>query len=255
MPSPRTNKRSADKKKLSNKSSRVARSERSSRGGSTRDGRGTMSHSTLFLPFVVIALILWTIYRFVFNLPVWFDESIGKALCFGLPTLVYISLTGYRGISETVDLRKLKLGLFRGIAFGGIFGFAGALASIISQNKTVLAVPFFYSGNFWFEFALAILTGFWESLFFYAFIMGVIQFAWSHWSFTKQLAVVVAIFLLFHIPAIFVESATFTSMAGYILLVTAFGIVQALLYARNRNLYTLIVVHAIWGMTLLIHTL
>lgn len=247
MPSPRTTKRSSVKKKQSNSSSRVARARSSV--------RGSISHTALFLPFIVVSLILWTIYRFVFNFPVWFDETIGKALCFGLPTLVYVALTGFSQIAETLDLRKLKLGLYRGIAFGGIFGFAGALASIISQNKTVFAVPFFYSGSFWFEFALAILTGFWESLFFYAFIMGVIQFAWSHWSFTKQLMVVVGIFLLFHIPAIFVESATFTSMAGYILLVTAFGIGQALLFARNRNLYTLIVVHAIWGMTLLIHTL
>lgn len=248
MPSPRTKKKTSAQVKSRSKmqgSSRVAPSA----------NRAVKGSHALFIPFVILIFILWTVYRVFFDFPIWFDESIGKAVFFGFPVLLYITVTGFAGIAQAVSLNKFKQGVLQGLAFGGIFGFAAALASIASANKTVIPVPFFESGAFWFEFGLALLTGVWESIFFFGFIMTVIQYLWAHWSLGKQVLVVALIFAVFHVPAILVQYTGAGSLAGYIFLVTAFGIGQAFLYARNRNIYTLMVVHAIWGMTLLVHTL
>lgn len=252
MPSPRTKKKTSAQVANRSKTSGVKASVRATNGSTNRASK---SNHALFIPFVILIFILWTVYRSLFAFPVWFDESIGKAVFFGFPVLLYITITGFAGISESVSLRKFKQGVLQGLAFGGIFGFAAAAASIVSTNKTVIPVPFFESGIFWFEFGLALLTGVWESIFFFGFIMTVIQYVWSHWSLAKQVMVVALIFGIFHVPAILVQYAGVGSLVGYIFLVTAFGAGQAFLYARNQNLYTLMVVHAIWGMTLLVHTL
>jgi len=208
-----------------------------------------------FYPLVALVLLVWTVYRAVFSFPVWFDESIGKAIFFGFPVFMYVAVSGFSDIAQSLRPGNFRVGLFRGLAFGGVFGFAAAIAVISSQNRTVLAAPLFSAGSFWREFGLAVLTGFWESLFFYGFIMSVVISLKPHWTMLRHVFFAGALFALFHIPNIILQYQGAGSILGYIFLVFAFGLGQAFLFARERNLYTLMVVHAIWGMTLLIHTL
>ena len=244
MPSPK-NKRAAKKKSPSK-----------ARGGSTSKAVFTTAHP-LFIPLIVIVFILWSVYRSVFAFPVWFDESIGKALFFGLPVWIFVTITKNSEIVQSLKLTRFKTGVLQGLAFGGIFGFAAAIASLLSRSQEVIPAPLFTSGVFWSEFGLAVLTGFWESLFFYGFIMLGIQMAWSHWTLVKQVALTALIFAVFHTPNIVAQylGSGLSGIVGYIFLVSAFGVGQAFLFARDRNLYTLVVVHAIWGMTLFVHTM
>lgn len=212
-------------------------------------------NKALFIALVLFVGIVWFLYRSLFVFPVWFDEIVGKAIFFGLPVWIFITISRFNALAETVHMSRFRAGVLQGIAFGGIFGFAAALASLVLRDASVIPVPLFESGAFWTEFALALFTGFWESLFFYGFIMSVLLYGWSHWPLIKHIFVSAVIFTVFHIPILFVQTQAFTSILGYVFLLFAFGIGQAFLFARNRNLYTLIVVHAIWGMTLLIHTL
>jgi membrane protease YdiL (CAAX protease family) len=213
------------------------------------------ANTALFIPIVLLVFVTWYLYRTLFNFPVWFDEIVGKAIFFGLPVMIYVNVTGFTGLAESIRLNKFKTGLLQGIAFGGMFGFAGAIASVLSKTGAVIPVPLFGYEVFWSEFGLAVFTGFWESLFFYGFIMAMIQVGWSHWTAMKQILVTGFIFAVFHIPNVLSQTQDVFSVVGYALLVLAFGIGQAFLFSRDKNLYTLIVVHAIWGMTLLIHTL
>lgn len=213
------------------------------------------ANAALFIPIVLLVFVTWLLYRTLFDFPVWFDEIVGKAIFFGLPVMIYVNISGFTGLAESIRPSKFKVGLLQGVAFGGMFGFAGALASVLSKAGSVVPVPLFSSEIFWSEFGLAVFTGFWESLFFYGFIMAMIQVGWSHWTAMKQILVTGLIFAVFHIPNVLLQTQDVFSVAGYALLVLAFGIGQAFLFSRDRNLYTLIVVHAIWGMTLLVHTL
>jgi len=206
-----------------------------------------------FIPLLVLVFIVWVIYRSLFKFPIWFDETVGKAIFFGLPVWLYMTLTKSKSMSQTFSLGRLFPGLFLGLAVGGIFGFSGVLASLIHQQVHIQAVPLFMSDQFWWEFFLAMMTGFWETLFFYCWVMVIVTEKYAKWSFINQLLMISTIFLLFHIPNTLLRFQGVTVITQLFLLFF-FGLGQALLFARYRNLYALALSQAIWGMVIVIYT-
>ena len=205
-----------------------------------------------FLPILFLTFLLWLFYRSIFHFPVWFDESIGKLVSFALPVLLYVSITGSEEILETFSFKKLKTGLLLGLAIGGVFGFTGAFLGALSRGSTVSFIPYYFADWFWREMFLAILTGFWETLFFYSFVMVVVDEKFRHFSLLRRISLVSLIFLFFHLPNIFARfnpSEAFLQM----LLIFAFAYGQAMIFYKRRNAYLLVLIQAIWGMVLLIH--
>jgi hypothetical protein len=206
----------------------------------------------VFFPIVVLTLLLWFVYRSLFTFPVWFDESIGKAIFFGLPVWFFVVITNYKAVAETFSLKKLQSGLLLGLAVGGVYGFVTSLLSLWQTGSTVQAAWLFTSNAFWYEFFLALLTAFWETLLFYSFCMTVVMDKYPQWSLARKVVLVGVIFVLFHIPNTYLR---FTSpeVIPQLLLLFLFGLGQALLFAERRNAYALVLSHAIWGMVLLTH--
>lgn len=205
-----------------------------------------------FLPILLLTFLLWVFYRSIFYFPVWFDETIGKLVFFALPVLLYVSISGTKEIFETFSFKKLKPGLLLGLAIGGIFGFFGAFLGAISRGGTVALVPYYLADWFWKEMFLAILTGFWETLFFYSFVMVVVDDKFKSFSLLKKVILVASVFLLFHLQNIF---ARFNLSEAFlqIPLIFIFACGQALVFYQRRNAYLLILIQAIWGMVFLIH--
>lgn len=193
--------------------------------------------------------MIWFIYRKIFVFPVWFDETVGKAVFFGLPVWLYVSLSGFSAIPNSFALYKLKTGLLQGVAVGGILGFAASIIHIAQGGLAVRSAQLFMSDLFWWEFFLSLMTGFWETLFFYSWIMVIIQDKFRHWLLSKQLILVSAIFIIFHIPNTFLRFSGADIYATLVLL-SIFAIGQGLLFSRNQNAYALVISHAIWGMVL-----
>lgn len=205
-----------------------------------------------FLPLLVLTFLLWVFYRSIFHFPVWFDESIGKLVFFALPVLLYVSISGNTNIFTTFSFKKLKPGLLLGLAIGGLFGFAGIFLGTIDKGGEAILVPYYLADWFWKEMFLAIMTGFWETLFFFSFIMIVVEEKFRQISLLKRIGLVASIFLLFHLPNIIARFST-QEIFLQIMLIFAFACGQALLFHQRRNAYLLILVQAIWGMVLLIH--
>ena len=209
--------------------------------------------STIFMVLLFLSLILWFLYRGIFNFSVVFDETIGKAIFFGLPIWIYISTTGDKKISESMVANKMAPGLLRGLAYGGLFGFVAILLASLTQGSSLVAAPLFMADDFWWKFFLALLTAFWESLFFYSFIQTTIreQFkqSLSNW---QQVLIVSLIFLLFHMSNIVLRFSD-TAITMQVILLYLFGLGQAIIFAKEKNVYTLILTHTLWGMVLLIH--
>jgi hypothetical protein len=212
-----------------------------------------MTEHIAFFPLLFLVFIIWCVYRRLFQYPVWFDETIGKAIFFGLPVFLYASLTRSKSIVDTVDPKYVQPGLWLGLAVGGIFGFAGALASLIKSGVIIQAAPLFILDSFWWEFTLALFTGFWESLFFFSWIMIVIMEKFKNWPFLNQSLLTAVIFLAFHVPNTLLRFPL-QHVAPQLALLFFFGLGQALIFTRAKNIYTLTLSHAIWGMVLLIHT-
>ena len=206
----------------------------------------------VFLPLLLLTFLLWMFYRSVFNFSVLFDETIGKAVFFALPVLLYVSLSGNKKILQSFAFTRLPQGLLLGVAIGGLLGFVGALLASLMHGGTVVNLPYYLATWFWWEFFLAIMTGFFETLFFYSFVMTVTLEKFKSWSLFRQVNLVASIFLLFHLPNIFLRFEIGSAL-WQVLLLYAFAYAQALLFYKRQNAYLLLMTQAIWGMVLLIH--
>jgi hypothetical protein len=209
----------------------------------------------VFYPLLCLTLILWILYRSLFTFPVWFDEIIGKALFFGLPVWLYITVAGSKKITETLSMRKLQPGVLLGLAMGGIFGFITTLLALLAKDSQIEAVALFNSSRFWGEFILALFTAFWETLLFFSFALTVIQEKYENWSESSQALLTAGIFLIFHIPNIIIRfHGSVETMVLQALLLFLFALGQSFVFIGRRNTYALILSHAIWGMVLLVHS-
>ncbi len=205
-----------------------------------------------FFPLLTLIFILWLLYRNLFQFPVWFDETVGKAVFFGLPVWVYIALAGSKSIADTFAPHKLKSGLLLGLAFGGIFGFVASLVAVLQRGGVVGQVWLFSADLFWGEFILAMMTAFWETLLFFSFAMTVIQEKFTKWKPLQHALLAATIFLIFHVPNTVIRF-DLSAIAPQLALMFLFGLGQAYLFTSRRNAYTLILSHTIWGMVLLTH--
>lgn len=233
------------KRKLNNKPKRKI----SGRG--RKRSKRSINHSA-FLPLLVLSFIFWMVYRNVFRFPVFFDELIGKALFFGLPVWLYVLVSGFEDIHKTFASYKVKRGLMLGVAIGGLFGFVAVMLAFFRNPGVISPAIIFASDKFWGEFGLALLTGFWETLFFFGFVMLVLRDKFKNWSLLKQIMIVATVFMVFHLPNIILRFNGVDVMYQ-IFLLTFFAVGQALFFMSEENGYALTLSHAIWGMVLLIH--
>ncbi len=208
--------------------------------------------SPVFIPMVALCLLFWFFYRSLFAFPIWFDEIIGKALFFGLPVWLYVMVTGTAKISNTLAASKFKRGLSLGLAVGGILGFAASLLAVIQRGGGVQPALLFAAEGFWWEFFLALLTGFWETIFFFSFVMVTLQDTWKRWPLFNQVVLVAIVFVLFHLPNTILRFSG-AAVAYQAILLFLFALGQGFLFAREKNAYALVLSHAIWGMVLLVH--
>ncbi len=207
---------------------------------------------TTFVSVLFLSLILWFLYRGLFRFPVVFDETLGKLIFFGLPTWIYINITQEKSTLEGLKLKKLFPGLLRGLAFGGIFGFVAVILAAIKHGGPIVEVPLFVADRFWYEFFLAMLTAFWESLFFFGFLQTALKTSFPDLTTKNRLLLVSLLFILFHLPNIVLRFSG-AAVGIQVLMLYLFGLGQALIYNQDQNIYTLIMTHAIWGMVLLVH--
>jgi len=206
----------------------------------------------LFWPLLILVFILWLLYRLLFSFSVIFDEFVGKSIFFAFPVLIYIAITNWPAIMDTFSARKLRSGLLIGLAMAGIFGFSVAILAALRHGVTVQPVPVFMAEYFWWELFLAFITSFFETLFFFSFVMMVIIDRYRHWSQLRQVAVVALIFLIFHLPNLLLRFSG-QAILWQILLLFSLAFGEGILFLKWRNAYVLVVIQAIWGMVLLLH--
>lgn len=252
MPSHQSN-RGPRKKTQSSFSS--ARSLAAKKAAHTRQKNQKLKQHILFFPLLTLTLILWVLYRALFPFPIWFDEIIAKAIFFGFPVWIYITVSRSESIPETFAPGMLKSGLLLGIAIGGIFGFATSIMGVLINEGAVQAAPLFVSNLFWWEFFLAMITAFWETLFFFSWVMTVIMERFGVWPLINKVILTAVIFTAFHVPNTILRFSDYgmALVVSQALLLFFFAVGQALIFSRWKNFYALVITHAIWGMVLLVH--
>lgn len=223
----------------------------------TRSGKAattTVHKPNLLLFWLLTSLSFLALvgYRLVFSYPVWFDEIFAKALILGAPFLFYVLLARRSAGSFGMDPKRFWLGLYLGLALGGSFGFVAMLASAVKTGGQVLIPNLFDAMDFWEVFFLALMTAWWESLFFYGFALNVfIAERKGEWIAALK---TMALFVVFHAPILIIRGSLVGSIVP-LLLLALFALGQAVIYIRYRSLISVVVSHAFWGMALLVYTL
>lgn len=215
-----------------------------------RESRPLVSNlDYVFWMSLAVSFFSLVIYRATVHAPVWFDEIFAKALFFGAPLWLYARMSKKHHSFFGLERKQFWAGAFNGLALGGLFSFVAILAS--SARKTHIFIPgLFQSNMFWWEFGLAFATAWWESLFFYGFILPILRQKVK--GEVDALAYTTLLFLLFHFPNIIVKVGLLASLQPMLLLgIFAFG--QGILFLRTRSLATVIISHAFWGMALLVY--
>lgn len=188
-------------------------------------------------------------YRLLFHLPVWVDEIGAKALLFGLPVLLYAWWTRNDARFFGLDPHTFWYGAIYGLAVGGILSFIAMVASTIGKGS-IFIPGLLSSSRFWYEFFLAFVTAWWESLFFYGLVQSVLQQkVKSEWNVAL---LTTGIFLVFHAPVLLLRSGVAQTIPALFLLLF-FALGQAIVFLRTRSLASVVMSHAFWGMALLVY--
>ncbi|HSW89462.1 MAG TPA: CPBP family glutamic-type intramembrane protease [Patescibacteria group bacterium] len=200
---------------------------------------------------ILVAFFALTLYRFTTHFPTWFDEVVFKALVFGLPVW---KVTRMRRLSHATlgfDVKTFWPGMFTGLAVGGCFGFLALI--VASTGHTHFFTPgIFQTAKFWELFGLAFATAWWESLFFFSFVLTFLtRHLKDEWQAVGYMSL---LFVLFHAPLQIVSVGVSASIMP-LLLLACFAFGQGVLFLRTKSINAIILSHAFWGMTILVASL
>lgn len=190
-------------------------------------------------------------YRSLGLFPEWFDEIIAKGIVFGIPSILY-ARNAVRG-AEKLGILSSRFwpGLYMGLLVGGIYGFIGAGRSLFGGTPVEPAL-LFSSGTFWFQFFLAMMTAWWESVFFFGFIMNALQ---DEYKFSEYVSVIgaVLVFIIFHAPLRIMLTGLSPLTIAQLTLLAFFAAGQSILFLRTKSIYAVTISHALWGMVLMVY--
>lgn len=221
---------------------------------SSKPFSSSRGHNKVRVPllFQIIGLfVIWALYRSLALFPEWFDEIIAKGIVFGIPSILY-ARNAIRG-SEKLGIVASRFwpGLYMGLLVGGIYGFVGAGRSIFGGVPVEPAL-LFSSSAFWFQFFLAMMTAWWESVFFFGFIMNALQ---DEYRFSEIVSVIgaVLVFIIFHAPLRIMLAGFSSVTVAQLMLLAIFAAGQSILFLRTKSVYAVTISHALWGMVLMVY--
>lgn len=197
--------------------------------------------------------MVWVAYRAFVQMPVWFDEGIAKAAVFGLPVLLLTARSRFMAQNIGLDPSKLFVGLNLGTAIGGIYGFAAVLSQLLA-GREVVAGAFFATDTFLYWAGLALLTAWWESLFFFGLPVQYLRSVASWLSDWWVGGFVTVFFLLFHAPLRLMLTGSNPDFIAQMAILCLFVVGQYVLYTRTRNMYALVLSHFFWGLVIQVYS-
>ncbi len=189
-------------------------------------------------------LIVWSIYRYNFRLPEWFDELIAKPLIFFLPIFYYIVKIERKNFFEETLINKKKLipDFLLGILVLVLF-FISAFLGNFYKNKTIDFLFLKNTQQIVLLFITSLATGFTEEVLSRGFVLKRLYDESKNMISASFIASVLFFFL--HVPALFTNA----KMLGNTLLLVMFtnlglSLAISFIYLTRRSLILPIIIHA-----------
>ncbi|MCD8527317.1 hypothetical protein LRY65_03855 [Candidatus Woesebacteria bacterium] len=177
-----------------------------------------------------------------------------KSIVFGLPVFWFAARSKFVAREIGLDLNRLVPGMYMGLAIGGLYGFAAILSEVLGGTE-VAGAAFYLTSDFWWLAFLALLTAWWESLFFFGLPIQFIRSVASWVSESVIMTFVVVFFLLFHSPLRIIVTGASPQFLVQMGVLTLFVIGQYLVYTRTKNMYAIVLSHLFWGLVIQVYSM
>jgi membrane protease YdiL (CAAX protease family) len=198
-------------------------------------------------------LLVWSVYRYFFSLPEWFDEFVAKPLVFVVPVLWYVLKKEGR-LLESIGLtgKRLFNSIYIGLGFGMVFAIEGMIAHAMKYGKLdVVPIEAFKEYGF-FLIVISIATALSEEILSRGFVFSRIYEKTKNLPYAACMGSL--LFVLLHVP-ILVTSNHLTGMTLVLFFITDFvlAFANSMLFATTGSLIAPILVHVFWNMTVALY--
>lgn len=193
----------------------------------------------------VFVFAVWGLYRLLFRLPEWFEETVLKAVVFGLPVMVVVLKYEKK---RWADLGMVTKGLLASLYFGLLFGlWLAVLGNVVAflRDGGVRFNADMTVAAFGDLMLLGLVTAFWEQLLFMGYFLPRIVKAVR--SELYGVAIVALMFAILHVPVQVAQGVDFSQIIVRFILLYSLGFGNGVLYLRLKNLVAPIFAHLAWG--------
>lgn len=213
--------------------------------------KSVVSHSSLEPVYHMWGwiLLIWSLYRYFFKLPEWFDEFIAKPSVFVLPVIWYVFNKEKRAL-ESIGLtgKNFFNSVYIGLGFGMVFAIEGIVAHMMKYGKlNVNPIAVFQQYGF-FLIVLSLATALSEEILSRGFIFKRIYEKTKNLPYSAFMGSI--LFILLHVP-ILVTTTKLTGITLILFIVTDFvlAFANSMLFVTTGSLVAPILVHIFWNMT------
>lgn len=196
----------------------------------------------------LLVFSVWVFYRLFFHLPLWFEELFLKGIVFGGPVFLVTLAERRRFEALGLTLTGLFPATYLGILLGMALTTVGLVANVVRHGGEVIFSPYgLTSGTIGWFLILALVTAFWEELFFCGWLLSRLMRRFgSEWVSVGVMAVG---FGFIHLPALVLSGLGWTEVGLSLWLLLTLGFANGVLMLRVRNLAAPILAHALWGVS------
>lgn len=199
-------------------------------------------------------LLGWSLYRYFFTLPEWFDEFILKPLVFVGPVLWYLRSIEKRNLASLgLTTKNLFTSIYIGLGFGFIFALEGLAANAIKYGKlTIQPIQAFTENGLLLLLVLSLATAISEEILSRGFLFTRIYEKTKNLPYASILSTLM--FVSLHVP-ILVTSLRLQGFTLVLFFVTnlILGFANSLLMYNTRSVVAPILVHLFWNMTVALY--
>jgi membrane protease YdiL (CAAX protease family) len=199
-------------------------------------------------------LLAWSLYRYFFALPEWFDEFLFKPLVFVGPVLWYLRTIEKRSIATLgITSKNLFTSIYIGLGFGFIFALEGLAANAIKYGKlTIVPIAAFDQYGIFMLLLLSLATAISEEVLSRGFLFTRIYEKTKNLPYASILSTLM--FVSLHVP-ILVTSLRLQGFTLVLFFITnlVLGFANSLLMYNTKSVVAPILVHLFWNMTVALY--
>lgn len=211
--------------------------------------RGQLRAWHELLSVYIAVWLIWGGYRLFSPLPVVMEEILLKGLVFG--GVVYVAGVRRHGLSlRDLGLRvdNLFQSVYLGLGLGMVLAIVGQMANVLRHGGMMLNDQGLTSDMVGGFLLLALVTAFWEGLFFYGFLLQRLVLVTSE---ITAVSIIGLMYTLLHVPVLLMtDGLGGGEVLKALLLLLTLGISNSILMLRMRNLAAPILSQVVWGVTL-----